>query len=142
MEQRRSAVGGMSRRTATWLAWSMCALSCALTALSLLLLSLNLSHPGVPIFDYWLENTVVAAGFSTVGAVVISRHPNHVIGWLLCTAGLAVGLNHFSTEYAIHTLVGQPGTLLGTAVFAWLAYWTWVPALGLGIFLFLLFPTG
>jgi signal transduction histidine kinase len=132
----------MSRRTAAWLAWSMCVLSLALTALSLLLLILNLSHPGVPIFDYWLENTVVAAGFSTVGAVVISRHPNHVIGWLLCTAGLAVGLNHFSTEYAIYSLIAQPGSLPGAAVFAWFAYWTWVPALGLGIFLFLLFPTG
>src|SRR5215204_2954288 len=27
MEQRRSAVGGMRGRTATWLAWSLCALS-------------------------------------------------------------------------------------------------------------------
>jgi hypothetical protein len=132
----------MSRRTATWLVWSMCALSLALTALSLLLLTLNLSHPGVPIFDYWLENTVVAAGFSTVGAVIISRHPNHVIGWLLCTAGLAVGLNHFSTEYAIYSLTAQRGSLPGAAVFTWLAYWTWVPALGSAIFLFLLFPTG
>jgi hypothetical protein len=132
----------MSRRTAAWLAWSMCALSLVLTALSLLLLRLNLSHPGVHIFDYWLENTVVAASFSTVGAVIISRHPNNVIGWLLCAGGLAIGLNHFSTEYAIYSLVAQPGSLPGAAVFTWLAYWVYVPALGSAIFLFLLFPTG
>ena len=35
----------MSHTTATWLAWSMCALSLALTAASLLLLALNLAHP-------------------------------------------------------------------------------------------------
>jgi hypothetical protein len=132
----------MSTRTANWLAWSMCALSLALTALSLLLLALNLTHPGVPIFDYWLENTVVAASFSTVGAVVISRHPSNVIGWLLCTGGLAIGLNHFSTEYALYSLIAQPRSLPGAAVFTWLAHWAYVPALGLAIFLFLLFPTG
>jgi hypothetical protein len=120
----------------------MCALSLVLTALSLLLLRLNLSHPGVHIFDYWLENTVVAASFSTVGAVIISRHPNNVIGWLLCAGGLAIGLNHFSTEYAIYSLVAQPGSLPGATVFTWLAYWVYVPALGSAIFLFLLFPTG
>ena len=132
----------MSHRTAAWLAWSMCALSLVLTALSLLLLKLNLSHPGVHIFDYWIENTVVAASFSTVGAVIISRHPNNVIGWLLCAGGLAIGLNHFSTEYAIYSLVVQPGSLPGATVFTWLAYWVYVPALGSAIFLFLLFPTG
>ena len=134
--------GGKGRRTAAWLAWSMCMLSLVLTALSLLLLRLNLSHPGVHIFDYWLENTVVAASFSTVGAVIISRRPSNVIGWLLCTGGLAIGLNHFSTEYAIYSLVAQPGSLPGATVFTWLAYWVYVPALGSAIFLFLLFPTG
>jgi hypothetical protein len=132
----------LSHRTAAWLAWSMCALSLVLTTLSLLLLRLNLSHPGVHIFDYWIENTVVAASFSTVGAVIISRHPNNVIGWLLCAGGFAIGLNHFSTEYAIYSLVAQPGSLPGATVFTWLAYWVYVPALGSAIFLFLLFPTG
>jgi hypothetical protein len=39
----------MSRRTATWLAWSLCGLSLALTALSHLLLNLN-SLSQTPIF--------------------------------------------------------------------------------------------
>ncbi len=60
----------MSKRTATWLAWSMCALSLALTALSLLLLYLNYSYLGVHIYSYWAIDVVVAIGFSTVGAVI------------------------------------------------------------------------
>jgi hypothetical protein len=40
----------MSRRSAAWLAWSLWALSLALTALSLLLLALNVSHPDVSLF--------------------------------------------------------------------------------------------
>jgi hypothetical protein len=35
----------MSRHAVSWLAWSLCAFSLVLTAVSLLLLALNLSHP-------------------------------------------------------------------------------------------------
>ena len=42
----------MSTRAANWLAWSMCALSLALTALGLLLLALSRLNPGANIFDY------------------------------------------------------------------------------------------
>ena len=135
-------VGGISARAASWLAWSLCVLSLALTALSLLLLALNFSYPGVHIFDFWPENTVAAAGFSTVGAVIVSRRPNNVIGWLLNAAGLLIGLNHFSSEYAIYTYLAQPGSLPGGEVAAWLAFWLFVPALTLMMFVFLLFPTG
>jgi hypothetical protein len=132
----------MSRRAAAWLAWSLCALSLALIGLSLLLLALNLSHPGVHIFDFWLENTLAAAGFSAVGALIIAHRPNNLIGWLLSAAGLLLGLNHFSSEYAIYTLLAQPGSLPGGEVAAWLAYWLFVPSATLVVFLFLLFPTG
>jgi hypothetical protein len=40
----------MSTRTATRLAWALCVLSLALTALSLLLLVLNLSHPNTHLY--------------------------------------------------------------------------------------------
>jgi hypothetical protein len=63
----------MSKRTASLLAWSMCALSLALTALSLVLLVLTLSHPDVPIHPYWAINTVIAVGFPPVGALIVPR---------------------------------------------------------------------
>jgi two-component system, NarL family, sensor kinase len=132
----------MSRRTASWLAWFLCALSMALTAFSLWLLALNTSHPGVHIFDFWLENTVAATGFSTVGAVMISRRPINIIGWLLNAAGFLLGLNHFRCEYAIYTSLAQPGSLPGGQAAAWLAYWLFVPPFALLVFLFLQFPAG
>ena len=39
----------MSPSEAAWLAWYMCALSFAFTALGLLLLVLSRAHPGVPV---------------------------------------------------------------------------------------------
>jgi hypothetical protein len=65
----------MSTRTATWFAWALCALSLALTALSLLLLVLNLSHPDAHVYDYWLENTLTAISYAPVGALIASHRP-------------------------------------------------------------------
>lgn len=81
----------MSRRAAARLAWSLWALSLALTALGVFLLALNRSHPDVSLYYYWLETTLVAAGYSTVGAVVASRMPESFVGWLFCTIGLWSG---------------------------------------------------
>jgi hypothetical protein len=132
----------MSKRTATWLAWSMCALSLALTTLSLLLLTLSLSYPNAHIFDFWLENTVTSPALSTAGAVIVSQRPKNAIGWLSCTIGLTIGLNHFTDEYVIYALLAQSGSLPGSEVAVWLTSWIWVPSLGLLVFLLLLFPTG
>jgi hypothetical protein len=132
----------MSIRTAAWLAWSMCALSLALTALSLVLLGLSLSHPDVPIYPFWLVNTLLALGNSIVGAVVASRRPEHPIGWLMCAAGLVWGVLHFSGEYAIYALLTQPGSLPAGKAVAWFFTWHWAPALCLIVFFGLLFPTG
>jgi len=77
----------MSARAATWLAWSLWTISVVLTALSLLLLVLNLSHPGTHIFDWWLGNATIVIDV-TVGAIVASRRPENPVGWLLCLSGV------------------------------------------------------
>jgi hypothetical protein len=132
----------MSMRAAAWLAWSLCGLSLVLTALSLLLLVLNLSHSNDNVFAYWIEDTTVAVAFSTVGAVVASRRPEHPVGWLFCAIGFLAGVDHFCGEYAIYALLTQPGSLPAGEAAAWIRSWVWVTAGGLAVFLVLLFPTG
>jgi hypothetical protein len=133
----------MSRRTAAFFAWTMWATSLALTALSLLLLVLNFSHPDVPIYPYWLENILFTVGYSTVGAVIASRSSlGNSIGWLFCAIGLSFGVIHFSAEYAIYALLAQPETLTGGEAAAWILSWAWVLAVGFIVFLALLFPDG
>jgi len=121
----------------------MCVLSLALTALSLFLLVLNLSHPDVPIYLYWAVNTLIAIGNSTVGAVIVPRlSPKNPIGWLFCATGLSFGVLHFSGEYVVYTLLAAPGSLPASEALAWILAWLWVPVVGLQVLLLLLFPDG
>jgi hypothetical protein len=60
-KERHRVIGGMSTRTASWLAWSLWGLSLTLTVLALLILALNLSHPHTHTFDDWLDSTSPAS---------------------------------------------------------------------------------
>jgi hypothetical protein len=95
-------VSGMSTRASTWLAWSVCAISLVLTALGLLFLALNRSHPDVPVFEFALQSTVIVASCSSVGVFLASRRPAHPVGWLFGAVGLLSGVHLFCGEYAIY----------------------------------------
>ena len=125
----------MSKRTASWLAWSMCALSLTLTVLSLLLLVLYRSNPDAHIFEHWLDSSLFAIGFSTVGAVIASRSlPDNLIGWLFCIVGFLFAVVHFASQYAIYALLAAPGSLPAGEAAAWISSWLWVVQLGLVAF--------
>jgi hypothetical protein len=131
----------MSTRAATWLAWSLWALTVALTGLSLVLLALNLSHLNTHIFDWWLGNTTVVIDV-TVGAIVASRRPENPVGWLVCLFGVAVGTSSFTSQYAIYALLVQLDSLPAGQAMAWIAAWQLPIIIGLQVSYILLFPTG
>jgi hypothetical protein len=131
----------MSRRTAAWLAWSLWAVTVTLTALSLVLLVLNLRYPNAPIPNYLLGNALVVIDVS-VGAIVASRRPENPVGWLLCLSGVAVSTSTFTSLYAIYALLAQPGSLPAGEASAWIAAWILPIIIGLQISYLLLFPTG
>jgi hypothetical protein len=130
------------RIAAAWLAWSLWALSVMLTALSLLLLVSNLTQPNTHIYDTWLDNTLNAVFFSTVGAFVASRRPGNLVGWLLCLFALSESIQLFGGEYAIYALLAQPNSLPAGEAMAWIVSWTLPIIIGLSVFYILLFPTG
>jgi hypothetical protein len=113
-----------------------------LTALSLLLLALNRSEPNVHLYDWWAESTLGALTFSTVGAFVASRRPENPIGWIFCALGLYAGVGHFAGQYAIYAILARPDALAGGTALGWIHTWSYVPGIGLLVFLFLLFPDG
>jgi len=140
--QQRRGVGGIDHRTAAWLAWSLCALSLMLTALSLWLLNLNLANLGTPVYEPWLDNTLGALSYAPVGALVASRRPANPVGWLVCLYGFVISLSYFCAEYAIYALLARPGVLPAGEAMAWFLSWVLPVLIGLSVFPLLLFPTG
>jgi uncharacterized membrane protein YhdT len=132
----------MSRHTSVRLAWALCALSLALTALSLLLFILNLSYPNTHLYKPWLDNTLTAVFYPTVGAIVASRRPENPVGWLLCLYGLVISISYFCAEYAIYALLAEPNSLPAAEVLVWIVSWMLSIIVGLPALLYLLFPTG
>ncbi|MGH8928130.1 MAG: hypothetical protein ACRDWH_07245, partial [Acidimicrobiia bacterium] len=83
------------------------------------------------------------AAFGLVGALLVYRRPEHLLGWLLAGIGALALLGGAATEYALATAhAGRTASaFLGWAV--WLANWFWYPVLGaVLVFLPLLFPDG
>jgi hypothetical protein len=126
---------------APWLAWSVCALSLALSALDFVLIALIL-RLDTPAYFFWPELTVLAIGYSVIGAIIASRLPGHPIGWICCAIGLIAAVDHFGGEYSVYALLAQPHPLPGGMAMLWLQDWLWMLFIGLIVFLLLLFPTG
>jgi hypothetical protein len=104
--QQDRALGGVSHRTAAWLAWSLWAVTVTLTVLSLVLVVLNLRYPNAPIPDFWFQNALVVIDV-TVGAIVASRRPENPVGWLLCLSGVALPARAPSPRYMPSTLCSR-----------------------------------
>jgi hypothetical protein len=122
------------RRTAPWV---LCAVSLGLYVLSnvlrwLLRNEIPALHVG------WVEGIVGALGFvgiPVVGALMASRLPDNLYGWLWCVAGVAYGVSDLS-EPLVRAIDGPPWV-------AWLmTVWGFLISLGLLVLVFLLFPTG
>ena len=130
----------MSTRAAAWIAWSLGAVSLALLVAATTLLHLRRPNPDG--FPFWLL-VLLAVGFAaypTVGALVASRRPKNIIGWLLCVVGLAITSSIFTEEYASYAQQMKPGSLPGAEVATYLSNIN--PGVFLAIFVPLLFPDG
>jgi hypothetical protein len=81
--------------------------------------------------------------FATVGAIIVSRRPRNVLGWVLCAIGASSAVAGFAQDYASFALLGRQEWLAGGLLMGWLGSWPWYIAFGLvTTFLLLLFPDG
>jgi hypothetical protein len=123
-------------RSTGWLAWLLWGLVLVLLAAGLALwLVNNAVRPQEP-----PVLRLVVPGFATVGAVIMTRHRGHVIGWLFLGLSALIALGSFCSDYAIRGYL--TGGLPGDELMAWLNNWlAGLLLLPFGLLL-LLFPTG
>ena len=127
--------------SAARLAWSLWAVTVALIAGGLLLGVAN--RPEAPLYEYWVEDTLISPTFATLGALIVSRRPGNVIGWIFLVSGVGGGIQLFSGQYASVALLSErPYQLFGGAVAGLLSTLAQASAVFPMLFLILLFPTG
>ena len=140
----------MSRRTAGWLAWSVCAVCVALIVLTLSL-------------DFFTDDSLTSGGFDlsqrpgpaiavltgmlslvypAVGAIIASRLPTNPIGWIFCGVGLLYATQRFAQAYADYALLVN-FAFPGGEYMSWYSFLVenTIPILA-GVFVMLLFPDG
>src|ERR687895_1622670 len=135
----------MTRRTAAWIAWSVCAAALALFALSLMLILLGWSTPLPRGWVPWQGQIISTVGFMgapILGGLVASRRPENLYGWLWLGLGLSVALLQLAGSYSAYALVVEPDALPAPRTVGHVLGVGWVLAFTLLPFLLLLFPTG
>ena len=112
-------------------------------AMAIAAIAIGLSSHSPVLGGFGLSTALWGALFPLFAAVVLTRQPRNVIGWLFCFIGFWQALEPFSGVYAMQAVISNPGSLpLGTFM-AWLSVWTWAPGLGAAVtFLFVLYPDG
>jgi signal transduction histidine kinase len=137
----------MSRRTAAWLAWSMCAVCAVLIAFALLIDFLTGGDIPLPPHDRLDPGLTVLTGvlslaYPMVGALIASRLPSNPIGWIFCSVGLLYAAQRFSLAYADYAMV-ENLALPVSEYAAWFSSLVEFTGLILaGVFVILLFPDG
>ncbi|MGH2573274.1 MAG: histidine kinase [Actinomycetota bacterium] len=135
----------MSRRTASRLAWSLCAVAVAAIVGGFVLQSISPQEslpPGIRSSLTERLDSLTNLGLPVIGALVASRRPKIALGWLFLLAGLGLGVSTFGQAYAAYALLVDPGSLPAPYAVAWVSNWSWTLGVGALPFLLLLFPTG
>ena len=131
----------MTPSRARIVAWSCVALTIAAIPLSVYVLA-GLAHTHVPVQDVWniIGSFTGAIAFAVVGALILSRHPRHAIGWTFTLSGVATSVAVVLMAYGelSKTRSLPAGDFAAAAAYALLQGGVFIP-LTLGL---LLFPDG
>lgn len=128
----------MARR---WLPWTLCGV--ALSAVAACAVLDVLVGPHLHAFDSFQPiGLVFGISFTLLGTLLVLRRPENRIGWIYLVIGVAQPLQSLAALYYEYSVVS--GGVPGTRWAAWASNWSTFPLFpaGLGLFAFLLFPTG
>jgi signal transduction histidine kinase len=90
----------------------------------------------------WPLAPLAGVGCAVMGALIVSRHPKHMLGWLLCVASL-LSVTLAADAYTLWVLEGDgPGSMYWAHVVAWASPLLGWPAFTALVMVFLISPTG
>jgi len=103
----------MTQRTARWIVWILLVVYVSLATVGLTLQAIT-DTPyvklGLPILIFLVS---LVGLWMVTGALIISRHPQHPVGWLLCAGLFASAIDMFAAGYAAYDTYVYTGSLPG-----------------------------
>jgi hypothetical protein len=123
------------------LAPAVAALSTVLTVLTVWLAAANPASAGPPL-PLAAGILVAMLAFPLTGALLVTRRPENLIGYLFLLVGLGFPLAFGAEEYAVRALVLQPGSLPAGIWMAWISQWSFILWFAPLPIVLLLFPDG
>jgi MFS family permease len=132
----------MSKGVAATLAWVTVASIPVSIAAGLWIISLSPKRP-LPLEQSASPFVFTAIfGFGAVGALIVSHHPRHAVGWIYCLAAAVFGLAFPTTAYSDYA-TAAPGVLPAAGLIGVVAALTFIVGFtSVLTFALLLFPTG
>ena len=141
-EAHEPAPSSAPSQRAARLAWSVVAMAFVL-ALAGVVISPpwqeDIGHTVLYDLTWW----AIALSWAIVGALIASRQPRNPIGWIFCGLTVFVALTSPAEAYEERYYGGDTGSRAVAEAAAWLAMWTWIPAVLVPlVFVPLYFPNG
>jgi hypothetical protein len=126
-------------RTAAVVAWTLASLG-AVVAVLIVAVVVLVEEPLKGDLLVLVFVSLLALVSVVVGALVVSRQPSNIIGWLFSGTGAAAAASlPPSLLFELEPERGEAGAM---QVVAWLTSWAWIMGLAIPIFVPLLFPDG
>ena len=133
----------MIKPKAAWLAWAWFALNAGLSIVdSIAAFPPVVSAGSLVVWVSTLASNTFPVMFVFVGALIVSRLPRNLIGWLLLVPSLSDILSASAGAYLQATAAASPGPNFLILAALWFRNWDWWLLIGPILLIFLLFPTG
>ncbi|MBA2276492.1 MAG: hypothetical protein H0W06_01900 [Chloroflexia bacterium] len=128
------------RPRAPWQGWALWATAILLDAAALTMIALTRSEARV--YEYWLEPSVNAPVYATVGLLILRHRPGHLIGRLFVAISLVGSFQVLTGQYATVAASAPVASLPAAAISAWLSELAQLSLVVGLLFTLMLFPTG
>jgi signal transduction histidine kinase len=134
----------LKERRATGLAWGAATLAYLISGLAIALAITNgPAMRNVDLAGAFVQAVVPALAIAVVGGLIASRRPRNPIGWLLLFGATSTALQGLASQYVVHTLVVDKGSLPAVGWVAWLgSTFGGLVYPGIVALILLLFPDG
>ena len=134
----------MSRRSVTWLAWALCAL---VTSLAPVLFGIRLlgGYERDSVFkvaDDALFSLAMPVVTAIVAALIVSRQPRNVVGWLLMVPVILYLVGDPIVAYVERVAPSNPAPTTPLVFAVWFSGWSWVLLIYPLLLITVLFPNG